>query len=174
MGGKGEPSPTYPFFINKETYMNDIIATIKLALGEVGFYDPLSGIHLSIGNPIAYIRAGVNTSQLQASVRSGRLILVEGSLGNPPPEPISYVPRIAAEPRVIPGEENIVPEPVMEETKPVETVPEVTEEEKEAVRKEMEESAAESTEEESVEEETAEESSDDSEKEKKSKKKKKK
>ena len=153
--------------------MNDIIATIKLALGEVGFYDPLSGIHLSIGNPVAYIRAGVNTSQLQASVRSGRLILVEGSLGNPPPEPISYAPRVAAEPRVIPGEENIVPELVVEETKPVETVPEVTEEEKEAVRKEMEESA-ESTEEESVEEETAEESSDDSEKEKKSKKKKKK
>lgn len=167
--------------------MNDIIATIKLALGEVGFYDPLSGIHLSIGNPIAYVRAGVNTSQLQSSVRSGRLVLVEGSLGNPPPEPISYAPRIAAEPREIPGEV-----PVIEETKPVETVPEVTEEEKEAIRKEMEEKAVEEVvegpvkeeaAEESVEkeevveettEESTEESSDDSEKEKKFKKKKKK
>ena len=153
--------------------MNDIIATIKLALGEVGFYDPLSGIHLSIGNPVAYIRAGVNTSQLQASVRSGRLILVEGSLGNPPPEPISYVPRIAAEPREIPSEA-----PVVEETKPVETVPEVTEEEKEAIRREMENSVeketVEPTEEESVEEEAAEENSDDPDKEKKFKKKKKK
>jgi len=154
--------------------MNDIIATIKLALGEVGFYDPLSGIHLSIGNPIAYVRAGVNTSQLQSSVRSGRLILVEGSLGNPPPEPIGFAPRIAAEPREIPGEENTTPEPVAKETKPAETVPEVTEEEKEAVRKEMEESAAESTEEESVEEETIEENSNEPETEKKFKKKKKK
>lgn len=155
--------------------MNDIIATIKLALGEVGFYDPLSGIHLSIGNPVAYVRAGVNTSQLQSSVRSGRLILVEGSLGNPPPEPISFAPRIAAEPREIPGEEQTVAEPVVEETKPGETVPEVTEAEKEAIRKEMEEKTAEeSVEEETAEEETVEENSNEPETEKKFKKKKKK
>nr|DAO84497.1 MAG TPA: hypothetical protein [Bacteriophage sp.] len=150
--------------------MNDIIATIKLALGEVGFYDPLSGIHLSIGNPVAYVRAGVNTSQLQSSVRSGRLILVEGSLGNPPPEPISFAPRIAAEPREIPGEEKVVP---VEETR---SVPEVTEAEKEAIRAAMEETkvAEESVEEETTEEETIEESSNEPETEKKSKKKKKK
>ena len=149
--------------------MNDIIATIKLALGEVGFYDPLSGIHLSIGNPVAYVRAGVNTSQLQSSVRSGRLILVEGSLGNPPPEPISFAPRIAAEPREIPGEEKVAP---VEETKPV---PEVTEAEKEAIRAAMEEKTTEeSVEEETTEEETVEESSNEPETEKKSKKKKKK
>lgn len=151
--------------------MNDIIATIKLALGEVGFYDPLSGIHLSIGNPVAYVRAGVNTSQLQSSVRSGRLILVEGSLGNPPPEPINFAPRIAAEPREIPGEEKPV-----EEVKPVETVPEVTEEEKEAIRAAMEETKVteESVEEETTEEETVEENSNEPETEKKFKKKKKK
>lgn len=150
--------------------MNDIIATIKLALGEVGFYDPLSGIHLSIGNPVAYVRAGVNTSQLQSSVRSGRLILVEGSLGNPPPEPISFAPRIAAEPREIPGEEKVAP---VEETRPV---PEVTETEKEAIRAAMEETkvAEESVEEETTEEETVEEGSNEPETEKKSKKKKKK
>nr|DAP36727.1 MAG TPA: hypothetical protein [Caudoviricetes sp.] len=149
--------------------MNDIIATIKLALGEVGFYDPLSGIHLSIGNPVAYVRAGVNTSQLQSSVRSGRLILVEGSLGNPPPEPISFAPRIAAEPREIPGEEKVAP---VEETRPV---PEVTETEKEAIRAAMEETTTEeSVEEEITEEETVEESSNEPETEKKSKKKKKK
>lgn len=149
--------------------MNDIIATIKLALGEVGFYDPLSGIHLSIGNPVAYVRAGVNTSQLQSSVRSGRLILVEGSLGNPPPEPISFAPRIAAEPREIPGEEKVAP---VEETRPV---PEVTEAEKEAIRAAMEEKTAEeSVEEETTEEETVEENSNEPETEKKSKKKKKK
>ena len=149
--------------------MNDIIATIKLALGEVGFYDPLSGIHLSIGNPVAYVRAGVNTSQLQSSVRSGRLILVEGSLGNPPPEPISFAPRIAAEPREIPGEEKVAP---VEETRPV---PEVTEQEKEAIRAAMEEKTTEeSVEEETTEEETVEENSNEPETEKKSKKKKKK
>ena len=149
--------------------MNDIIATIKLALGEVGFYDPLSGIHLSIGNPVAYVRAGINTSQLQSSVRSGRLILIEGSLGNPPPEPISFAPRIAAEPREIPGEEKVAP---VEETKPV---PEVTEAEKEAIRAAMEEKTTEeSVEEETTEEETVEENSNEPETEKKSKKKKKK
>lgn len=154
--------------------MNDIIATIKLALGEVGFYDPLSGIHLSIGNPIAYVRAGVNTSQLQSSVRSGRLVLVEGSLGNPPPEPISFAPRIAAEPREIPSEEKVVP---AEETK---QVPEVTEAEKEVVRaameeqKVVEEATEESVEEETTEEENVEENSNEPETEKKFKKKKKK
>lgn len=149
--------------------MNDIIATIKLALGEVGFYDPLSGIHLSIGNPVAYVRAGVNTSQLQSSIRSGRLVLVEGSLGNPPPEPISFAPRIAAEPREIPGEEKVAP---VEETRPV---PEVTEAEKEAIRAAMEEKTTEeSVEEETTEEETVEENSNEPETEKKSKKKKKK
>lgn len=149
--------------------MNDIIATIKLALGEVGFYDPLSGIHLSIGNPVAYVRAGVNTSQLQSSVRSGRLILAEGSLGNPPPEPISFAPRIAAEPREIPGEEKVAP---VEETR---SVPEVTEQEKEAIRAAMEEKTTEeSVEEETAEEETVEENSNEPETEKKSKKKKKK
>ena len=150
--------------------MNDIIATIKLALGEVGFYDPLSGIHLSIGNPVAYVRAGVNTSQLQSSVRSGRLVLVEGSLGNPPPEPISFAPRIAAEPREILDEEKVAP---VEETRPV---PEVTEKEKEVIRAAMEETkvAEESVEEETAEEETVEENSNEPETEKKFKKKKKK
>lgn len=57
------------------------IALIRLARGQVGYYDELSRIHLTIGQPEAPIYAGTNCSQLRRSVKSGRLILVSGSLG---------------------------------------------------------------------------------------------
>lgn len=57
------------------------IAVIKLAPGQVGYYDELSRIHLTIGNPERVIYAGTNCSQLRKSVKSGRLRLISGSLG---------------------------------------------------------------------------------------------
>lgn len=57
------------------------IALIRLARGQVGYYDELSRIHLTIGQPEAPVYAGTNCSQLRRSVKSGRLILVSGSLG---------------------------------------------------------------------------------------------
>ena len=59
----------------------NFIATIKLAEGQVGFYDPLSRIHLTIGNPIAYVHSGTNCAQLRRSVKSGRIRLLDGTLG---------------------------------------------------------------------------------------------
>ena len=39
------------------------IAVIRLAPGQVGYYDELSRIHLTIGNPERAIYAGTNCSQ---------------------------------------------------------------------------------------------------------------
>lgn len=60
--------------------MKNIIAYVRLAPGQVGFYDELTRIHLTISNPQAAILAGMNTTNIKRSVRSGRLILVSGSL----------------------------------------------------------------------------------------------
>ena len=59
----------------------DIIATIRLAQGEGGYYDELSRIHLTAGNPQRDVYAGTNCTQLRRSVKSGRLRLLFGSLG---------------------------------------------------------------------------------------------
>lgn len=61
--------------------MSNIIATIRLMPGQVGFYDPLSQIHLTIGMPQRDVYAGTNVTQLRKSVKSGRLQLVSGSFG---------------------------------------------------------------------------------------------
>jgi hypothetical protein len=59
----------------------EIIAVIRLSTGEVGYYDELSRIHLTIGNPQKEVVAGTNCTQLRRSVKSGRLRLLSGSLG---------------------------------------------------------------------------------------------
>lgn len=60
--------------------MSNIIAVIRLARGEVGYYDELTNIHLTIANNTHNVLAGMNTTNLQKGVRSGRLNLVTGSL----------------------------------------------------------------------------------------------
>lgn len=57
------------------------IAVIRLSPGQVGYYDELSRIHLTSGNPERAIYAGTNCAQLRKSVKSGRLRLISGSLG---------------------------------------------------------------------------------------------
>lgn len=63
----------------------DIMATIKLAQGRVGFYDELSRIHLTLGAPTAYVYSGTNCARLRRAVRDGVIRLVDGTLGNPVP-----------------------------------------------------------------------------------------
>lgn len=58
-----------------------IIATVRLAPGEIGYYDGLSGIYLTNTAPVADIVEGTNTKQLLVSVISRRLLLLSGSLG---------------------------------------------------------------------------------------------
>lgn len=63
----------------------NVIATIKLAPGRVGFFDPLSRIHLTITNPTAHVHSGTNCAALRRNVRNGVLRLVDGSLGGDVP-----------------------------------------------------------------------------------------
>ncbi len=125
----------------------EVIAEIRLAPGEVGYYDDYSRIYLSTAKPVAKIYAGMNTTQIRKSIRSGRLRLVSGSLFGPAPvkeevapkkqakeeaKPVE-VPKQEAEP--VPAEpvisepvieEPVIKEPVVEE--PVLTEPEIQEE----------------------------------------------
>lgn len=63
----------------------EIIAVIQLQPGQGGYYDDLSRIHLTIGNPRANVYAGTNCTQLRRSLKAGRLKLVTGSLGSEVP-----------------------------------------------------------------------------------------
>lgn len=55
-----------------------VIAEIKLAPGEVGYYDDYSRIYLSVNKPSALVYAGTNCTQIKRSIKSGRLRLVSG------------------------------------------------------------------------------------------------
>ena len=57
-----------------------LIAKIKLALGQIGFYDETSGVYLTQQNPSANIYAGTNCIKLSEAVKENKLILVEGTL----------------------------------------------------------------------------------------------
>ena len=66
------------------------IATIKLNSGQGGFYDELTNIHLTVGNPIAHLFAGQNLTNIRKGIGVGHLILTEGTLG-PDPRPYRLV-----------------------------------------------------------------------------------
>ena len=61
--------------------MREVIATIKLAAGRVGFYDELSRIHLTLGAPTAHVYSGTNCARLRRAVRDGVIRLIDGTLG---------------------------------------------------------------------------------------------
>jgi len=99
--------------------MRDVVATIRLAPGEVGFYDEYTRIHLTYAKPEAFVFAGMNVTQIRNSVRSGRLLLKSGTLGagakpvpvaTPEPEVIPVVEEVVVIPEPI-----VVPEPIVEE-----------------------------------------------------------
>lgn len=56
------------------------IAKIKLAAGHVGWYEPLSRIHLTLSNPIAEITAGTKLEGIRTSLSYGTIVLIEGSI----------------------------------------------------------------------------------------------
>ncbi len=66
------------------------IATVKLAPGQGNFFDELTRIHLTMGNPNGAVYAGMNVSNIRKAIRSGRLVIVNGSLG-PAEEPFKLV-----------------------------------------------------------------------------------
>lgn len=58
------------------------IARIKLNPGQGGYFDPITRIHLTHGDPIKIVYAGMNTTGLKAAVRSKRISIISGSLGD--------------------------------------------------------------------------------------------
>ena len=102
------------------------IAKIRLASGEVGYYDDYSRIYLSVANPEAYIYPGTNLFQIKRSIKSGRLRLIEGSLSEPVVEkPVvtsgistPKAPEVAVEVKAEVASEEAVP--VIEEDMPAE------------------------------------------------------
>lgn len=62
------------------------IAVVRLAPGQAGYYDELSGVYLTAGKPTAAIPSGTNCAQLRRSVRMGVIILQSGTLGGDVPE----------------------------------------------------------------------------------------
>lgn len=62
------------------------IAVVRLAPGQAGYYDELSGVYLTAGKRTAAIPSGTNCAQLRRSVRMGTIILESGTLGGDIPE----------------------------------------------------------------------------------------
>ena len=56
-----------------------IIAKIRLAKGEVAFYDELSRIHLTLSRPTADVYDYMNTAALRRAVMNKRITLVAGT-----------------------------------------------------------------------------------------------
>lgn len=104
-----------------------VIAEIKLAPGEVGYYDDYSRIHLTASSPTALIYAGVNCTQIKRSIKSGRLILLRGGFDTPqeiPANPKAVAPKTEV---IIKKEEvkKVVKEEKKTETEPVKVEEEV-------------------------------------------------
>ena len=66
---------------------NKIIAVVKLAPGNIGWYDALTGIHLTLARPTSNVYSGSNTTNLTKALRERVIELVTGSLieGNQEP-----------------------------------------------------------------------------------------
>lgn len=60
--------------------MAQVIGIVKLAPGEVGFYDEISKIHLTMSKPKAEVYDYMNTAKLIRAVRNKVLVLIAGSL----------------------------------------------------------------------------------------------
>lgn len=119
--------------------MNKVKAIIKLADGNVGFYDNLTQIHLTILSPLGRVYEGMNTTNLQRGVVCNTIEVLEGSLTSDivEEEPMVSVPME----ELTPAEkvEEKVPEVVEPEKKEEDTTEEVTEEKAEEKAEESEE-----------------------------------
>ena len=59
--------------------MKKIIASIKLAPGNRGFFDPLTGINLK-SNKLGYIYEGDDVTNIRKAIREGKLKIVGGKI----------------------------------------------------------------------------------------------
>ena len=92
--------------------LDKVIAEIRLAPGEVGYYDDYSRIYLNSARPVAKIYAGMNTTQIRKSIRSGRLQLISGTLDVVAAKPKQIVEQKPVKKEVQAPKPEPVPEPV--------------------------------------------------------------
>jgi hypothetical protein len=101
------------------------IGTIRLAPGNVGYFDPITRIHLTISNPEKPVLDTMNTEGLKQAVRSGSIKLISGTLSPEVNSPV--IEKVTVEEPQIEKtivEEIPVIEVVVEET-PVEKIEEI-------------------------------------------------
>ena len=60
--------------------MRKIVASIKLVPGCRGFFDPVTGINLSLSNSIGYIREDDKVDNIRKAIREGKVKIVGGQL----------------------------------------------------------------------------------------------
>lgn len=59
--------------------MQEVIAIIELAPGNVGWYDSLTGIHLSLTKKTAYIYKNFNVTNIREAIKEGKIKIITGS-----------------------------------------------------------------------------------------------
>lgn len=91
--------------------MKQPIARIRLNPGQGGFFDPVTRIHLTHGDPVKDIYAGMNTEGLKAAIRSKRISLISGSLGASV-APFKLIRRQDGKVVIVPNKS--IPEPVQD------------------------------------------------------------
>lgn len=60
--------------------MKKTIAEIRLCRNKIAHFDPLTRIHLTISNPVAFVTAGMNVSNLKEALKYNVIQVVKGSL----------------------------------------------------------------------------------------------
>lgn len=58
--------------------MKRIIASVKLAPGSRGYFDPLTGINLSPSNSIGYVREGDDVTNIRRAIKENKIRIVGG------------------------------------------------------------------------------------------------
>ena len=61
--------------------MANVIARVKLAPGETGFFDSSTNTYLNWSHPVADIELGSDLKSLRAAVKAKKITVIEGSLG---------------------------------------------------------------------------------------------
>ena len=92
--------------------MRKIVASVKLVPGCRGFFDPVTGINLSLSNSIGYIREDDKVDNIRKAIREGKIKIVGGQL----PPAINIKPIQKAK-KIIKEVEEIKPVEVKEEPK---------------------------------------------------------
>lgn len=90
--------------------MKKITASIKLAPGNRGFFDPITGINLNLSNSIGYIHEDDDTANIRKAIREGKILIVGGQL-----PPAINIKSIQKEKKVIKKKEEIKPVEVKKE-----------------------------------------------------------